>query len=149
MKEYVCGFMMFGRTVVLVEKAKPEWQKGRLNGVGGSIEDGETPVEAMVREFREETGVGTDRNDWSHRVTMSGNGWVVHFFRSRVVSPMRIRGTEDESVCWADSTSLPGNTIPNLRWLIPLCFDDDISGPVHVSDRSDPAKDGATVTQKL
>ncbi len=43
--------------VVLIEKSKPEWQAGRLNGVGGKIEEGEEPLDAMRREFKEEAGL--------------------------------------------------------------------------------------------
>jgi len=44
-KTYVAGFMFSPdlENVVLIEKQKPEWQKGKYNAVGGKIEDGETP----------------------------------------------------------------------------------------------------------
>jgi 8-oxo-dGTP pyrophosphatase MutT (NUDIX family) len=29
--------------VLLIEKQKPAWQRGKLNGVGGKIEPGENP----------------------------------------------------------------------------------------------------------
>lgn len=61
-EEYVIGVAVDpDRTHVLViEKNRPAWQVGKLNFPGGKIEDGETPEEAIVREFREETGVETD-----------------------------------------------------------------------------------------
>ena len=56
--EYVLGFMFneAESKVLLVWKNRPAWQAGKLNGVGGKIEAGETPVQAMNREFAEETG---------------------------------------------------------------------------------------------
>ena len=61
MQEYVVGFLFdedarrYHKTghgnVVLIEKNRPAWQAGRLNGVGGHIEIGETPDEAISREF--------------------------------------------------------------------------------------------------
>lgn len=59
MKEYVLGFMFTedGKGVVLIQKKKPAWQHGRWNGIGGKIEERETPEKAIVREFEEETGV--------------------------------------------------------------------------------------------
>ncbi len=56
---YVAGFLFepYMERVVLIQKEKPTWQKGRLNGVGGKMELGETPLQAMQREFREETGL--------------------------------------------------------------------------------------------
>ncbi len=58
MQEYVCGFMFSPdkKQVALIRKTKPEWQKDLLNGIGGKIESGESPHEAMVREFYEESG---------------------------------------------------------------------------------------------
>lgn len=61
--------------VALIRKAKPEWQKGKLNGIGGKIEEGEGPFAAMVREFREETGV--DHRDWGTFAEMTGPDWSV------------------------------------------------------------------------
>src|SRR6267378_2240649 len=79
---YVCGFMMSYDLMqfLLIRKTHPEWQKGKLNGIGGKLEkkqqltstkEGdtdvwlyETPFEAMIREFYEETGIKTTRNRW-------------------------------------------------------------------------------------
>jgi 8-oxo-dGTP pyrophosphatase MutT (NUDIX family) len=57
MKTYVLGFVFDRRynNVLLVEKARPEWQAGKLNGLGGKVEVGELPAAAMIRELREET----------------------------------------------------------------------------------------------
>ena len=50
MKKYVAGFMFSSdkSEVLLVEKMSPEWQRGLLNGIGGKIEGGETPLEAIT-----------------------------------------------------------------------------------------------------
>ena len=56
--EYVVCFALTpNHRVALVEKLRPEWQLGRLNGVGGKIESFEGWMEAARREFREEAGV--------------------------------------------------------------------------------------------
>lgn len=57
--------------VLLIEKQRPEWQKGRLNGVGGKIEPGEADSSAMIREFAEETGLMTYGFQWKHVCTMT------------------------------------------------------------------------------
>lgn len=90
---YVLGFMFDWNAehVVLIQKTKPKWQEGLLNGVGGKIEEGETPYEAMVREFEEETGVketfwlnvGLMENTSS---TDESNDWQIHLFRA-IVDP--------------------------------------------------------------
>ena len=59
MDKYVVGFLFSPKHdwVVLIEKLRPKWQVGLLNGVGGHIESGELSYKAMVREFHEEAGV--------------------------------------------------------------------------------------------
>lgn len=48
---------------LFVLKNRPTWQAGFFNGVGGKIEVDESPAEAMVREFFEETKIRTDFTD--------------------------------------------------------------------------------------
>ncbi len=59
MQLFVCGFCFDEnrKRVVLIEKSQPAWQAGRLNGVGGKVEPGESVADAMTREFKEEAGV--------------------------------------------------------------------------------------------
>lgn len=85
MKHYVLGFAFtptFGDEVVLIRKLKPEWQAGKLNGVGGSIEEGESPSQAMAREFEEEAGLVTDPQRWRSFATMRGADWEVFCFET-------------------------------------------------------------------
>jgi 8-oxo-dGTP diphosphatase len=65
-RHYVLGFVFDagGAHVLLIEKARPSWQAGRLNGIGGRIENGEGAFEAMSREMREESGVDLDGTEW-------------------------------------------------------------------------------------
>lgn len=79
-QEYVVGFMFNSglSSVVLVEKNRPQWQAGKLNGVGGHVESGETPGQAMAREFKEETGVTA--TEWTKFCEQRGPDFVVHYF---------------------------------------------------------------------
>lgn len=64
---YVLGFAFdpYKEKVLLIRKMKPTWQAGRLNGVGGHIEDfDEFAVNAMQREFKEETDIDTSVSQW-------------------------------------------------------------------------------------
>lgn len=57
MTVYTCAFAFHKNNVLLIRKAKPDWQAGLLNGIGGKVEDGESIFQATVREFKEETGL--------------------------------------------------------------------------------------------
>jgi 8-oxo-dGTP pyrophosphatase MutT (NUDIX family) len=57
MTTYSCAFAFAGASVLLIRKAKPEWQKGLLNGIGGKLESPESVMDCTIREFREETGL--------------------------------------------------------------------------------------------
>jgi len=52
---YVLCFLTRGEQVLMLERRRPPNQ-GLWNGVGGHIEPGETPLQACLREVREETG---------------------------------------------------------------------------------------------
>lgn len=75
-KKYVLGiaFSRDKQKLVLINKLRPTWQAGKLNGVGGKIEpEDQSPNAAMIREFKEETGVETfigGLYGWHHFATM-------------------------------------------------------------------------------
>jgi len=121
-KEYVVGFMFSPskQTVVLIEKQRPEWQKGKLNGVGGKIEIGETPRDVMQREFQEETGIAYW--GWHHFATLRGAGTVVYVFRAFSELAFWAETKTDEKVFAFFPDPLPTSVLPNLRFLIPLAL---------------------------
>jgi len=79
---WVLGFIFSHnlKSVVLMKKTHPDWQAGRLNGIGGKIEPGESHRAAMWREGEEETGY--DYDDWQYLrpFTSSKPGLYVHVF---------------------------------------------------------------------
>lgn len=127
--------------VLLVLKDKPEWQRGRLNLVGGKVEDGETPQQAAIRELAEETGFSIEHQmieSISYPILCgqiiggpSGtNDCIVHCLRCDIFCHMNVnqvptvtpREGETETVSWEhwhvakDDPRL----IPNLRMVVPL-----------------------------
>lgn len=134
---YVLGFAFnFGR-VLLLKKQSPEWQRGRLNGVGGKIEAGETPIEAMVREFAEETGAKTSAKHWSLYARMHGENWECHVFRINLTmgEAEEVMKTEDEEPIWVPVDEIPHNTLNNVKYLIGMAAHADI-GYVTISYNS-------------
>lgn len=130
-QRYVCGFAFHGEPgsaphVVLIRKIKPEWQAGKLNGVGGKIELGETPEQAMAREFNEEAGVHTLSIDWNVFARCEFRGAQVVFLRAFGNLFSCARTTTAETIYHCPILRLDiipaDGIIPNLRWLIPLAW---------------------------
>lgn len=67
--------------VLLLEKRRPERFNGLLFPVGGKIELGEWPKDAMIREFDEEAGVEEAGWDLFLRLTYPKENIKVYFYR--------------------------------------------------------------------
>lgn len=133
-KTWVCGFLFYSAphelNVALVEKRHgPSVVVGKLNGIGGKVEAGELPHAAMVREFREEAGllVPQWRRFCDLRVSSFG---LVHMYAAHVTAEqaMQVTQQEDEPIRWLDVKKITYfNIVPNLRWLVPLALDTDVT----------------------
>lgn len=145
MKRFVVGFLFSEPCdrVVLIEKRKPIWQLGRLNGVGGKVELRpsrrlESPQEAMAREFMEETGARAGPEEWECFCKLSDRKEaevIVHFLRAFDTAALMDAATvERERIVKADPRALPSHVLPNLRWLIPLALDSGLVPPVRMRD---------------
>lgn len=138
MIRYVAGFLFDeARTsVALIEKQKPAWMAGLLNAIGGKIEDGETPAQAMEREFGEEAGV-TDI-DWQPVADLHGPDWVCHFFAGFSVNIAFVRSQEAEQIAVYGVQHVLSGAYPlmsNLPVLLALALDrSGIVKPVQIQD---------------
>ena len=130
MQEYVAGFLFdqIGKQVVLVRKERPEWQCGLLSGVGGKIEEGETPDHAMIRGFCEETGYAV--GGWQRFCMLSGPDFRVYFYYLHddpevLVATTKSNHDEAIEVHLVDALLTYDwfQCIPNLRWLIPMALE--------------------------
>lgn len=123
-QQYACGFLIgTDRRVVLVRKNRPDWQAGRLNGVGGHVEPGETSAEAMRREFAEEAGL--DLTDWEHLATISWSTGETFFYRLFVDGPVldATRTMTDERIEIHPVDEIPWSEgVASLSWLLPLAL---------------------------
>lgn len=133
---YVVGFAFPRRddqkTVLLIRKAKPEWQKGKFNGVGGKIEPGEKAVEAMAREFTEETGIPTVPANWRWFADIVGSDYTVACFVWEAMPYSNWRTVNpEEPVQSVRLVDLPYMTdvLYNLKYLIPMSLDPRLLPP--------------------
>lgn len=99
MKDYVLGFAFDRRgAVALICKARPDWQRGKWNGIGGHVEPGERPKKAMVREFKEETTMSTRMRDWRHCGQLRKEGDYVCNVYTAKFTDLRVQTNSDEGV---------------------------------------------------
>jgi len=161
MTEYVCGFVFFRNYVALIRKARPAWQAGRLNGIGGHIEVGETAPVAMARECCEETmgALNIPADEWTHFATLSGDDYAwthrtgadrdmfrVYFFYTElrnwpVPDPQDATRDEPEPIRWyhVSTGEHHRECLPNLFWLIPMAQAGVQCGhdfPYHIQERT-------------
>ena len=127
-RQWVVGFLFDdgAERVILIRKNRPEWQAGKLNGVGGKIDGDESIQQAITREFREEAGVHI--TDWHHFASLTWEEGIVHFLRSFAVQvvldacwTVTDERIEQHRVCTLSEPG-PGRdcVTPNLLWLVPL-----------------------------
>jgi 8-oxo-dGTP diphosphatase len=123
-QEYVVGFLFNEdkSRVLLIRKNRPEWMAGQLNGVGGKIELGESPLSAMEREFWEEAGlVGLRWNEIGVLVSPRSRIFVFE----ATGEPDQATTQTDEPLVVFDVVNLSGasDLLPNLRWILPALID--------------------------
>lgn len=133
---WVCG-LAFGygddplvpSKVLLMDKAHgPPRLRGHWNGLGGSVEDDEAVVAAMVREFGEESAAETLPENWElFALIQRVDGWIF-FFRhfEKHLSGLQTGGHSptDEVIRWHSIYPRFGcRWMPNLHWLVPLALD--------------------------
>lgn len=134
MKKYCLGFVFSEdkEYVLLIEKKHPEWQNGKLNGVGGKVEEFDGSVtDAMQREMKEETGLDIPHDEWNYFALMRGSSdfdptdWIVHCFSAIYKGNIfaDYKALTDETpypvkVSNIRSRVLEGNCIDNLDILV-------------------------------
>ena len=125
-KYYVAGFLFSEDTsqLVLIRKNKPESQKGLLNGVGGKIElSDESPLHAMIREFKEEAGV--EIKTWKEFCKLQSDNFEVYFFKA-FGDVTQVKTMEEEQIEVVNVSNLYNeDVLCNLDWLIPMALDKD------------------------
>ncbi len=123
---YTLGFI-FNHTktsVLLIQKNRPDWQKGKVNGIGGHIEKGEEPINSFIREVREETGIELNTTHVQFVGYIQSPESLVHVYTTLYDGEKNtVSSRTDEKVAWFPRAELPPNIMSNLSWLIPLSLD--------------------------
>lgn len=110
--------------VLLIHKNRPAWQQGKINGLGGKCEGGETPSECISREVAEESGLFIPPPQWQEVGHLTWTEWYVTVLAARHLGSIKDPLTQtDEQVAWYPVGKLPNTVMTNLKWLIPLAID--------------------------
>lgn len=124
--KYVVGFAFDGDQVLLIEKNRgPSFLIGKLNGVGGKVEEGESFIEAVEREFIEETACPINLK-WTYAIEIEYDNCIINFYycdttlyRDNV--PLI---PEDEELYWFDvNNSDKSKLVTNLNYILPLIYE--------------------------
>lgn len=127
-KKYVVGFYFSTdkKSVILIKKNRPEGYVGKINGVGGKIEENEDPIDAMSREFFEETGLIV--YDWNNYCRFKSEHYDI--FAYRTFGDETPETVTDEEVKWYEIEDVLSNgsylKFDSLNWLISMGLDLDI-----------------------
>lgn len=124
--DYTLGFVFDAsfEKVLLMHKLKPERQAGKLNGLGGKVEEGEAALDCVAREIFEEAGLKTDPSAWSRIGCLRGDRSTMDVFAYVHRGALSEASSQEaETVYWVDVRTLSENVMENLRWLIPMAVD--------------------------
>jgi len=106
-----------------MHKNRPDWQMGKVNGVGGKIEANEESTDCIVREVQEETGVQTQVENWAYFGEIHGKKWRVDLYAMLYFEATdNFTSTTDEKIEWFNINDLPDNILDNLNWIIPMAI---------------------------
>jgi 8-oxo-dGTP diphosphatase len=127
---YTLAFIRRNDDILLINRNKKPW-KGAWNGVGGKIQNDESPLECIIREIREETNIIVHPNQiidkgiltWTH---FDANGNGLHLFMVEVDEDLEYltpRKTEEgildwKSIAWINDYENEG-IAKNIPYFLP------------------------------
>lgn len=110
--------------VLLGRRQNTGYADGKLCPPGGHVEEGETPLEATVRELKEEVGIEVDPNDLDFVCVAARNesptAYVAYEFvlKDKDYEPTNTELEKCSELVWVDVTNLPEDVISDFAQII-------------------------------
>lgn len=123
-----------GDRYLLQNRVKPDWRGYTLPG--GHIEPGESVVDAVKREMKEETGltVPCPRLCGVKQFPSGGARYIVFLFETERFEG-ELRSSEEGQMRWVDRAELKSlDTVPDLEELLRVMLEDDLNEFQYVID---------------
>lgn len=115
--KYVCGFYFAEGQVLMIKRTSTDFMEECWNGLGGIIEEGETPLKAMEREFEEKCGI--KNCEW--QIAIANRDCI--FFRCFGEKQPVVEGP----LKWFYVRRPPEDIPYDLVWLLPFLFNEDVT----------------------
>ncbi len=112
--------------ILIARRCNTGYQDGNYNLPSGHVEDGETPIDAMVREVKEEIGVEIRKDDLhfahvSYRLAHDETGQRADYFFWADKWSGEVINAEPhkcDDLKWVRPEDLPANMTPHVRAII-------------------------------
>lgn len=130
-------FLVQENKILLIKRSNTGWMDGFYSVPAGSIDGGETLVQSITREAKEEVNVDVKEKDLQlvhtlHCIT-HGEEWMGVFFIANKWNgePMVNEPHKHSEVKWVDIRALPENIIPYVKQAIESYLNNSIYSEYH------------------
>jgi len=122
---YTCGFIYHNdmNNILLIQKKRPSWQNGKINGIGGKVETFDSnSLQGWIREVKEEANIHISSKQKIYNFCrLVGTNYSIEFFCTFFKNPIKFRSETDELIIDIPIQDLPKyNLLHNLPWLIEM-----------------------------